>query len=113
MKGILPETLLLRAKSLESLVLQENAWTKNDALELLAQLEGTDVAVLGGDVYSVSSGRLEPSYESWFCERRPREGLFAYAERSQQKAKAFLRAFPDLSEALFALVLSQDETAGL
>jgi len=108
-----PEALSSRATSLESLGLQEVAWTKSDALELLAQLEGSAVAVLGGDVYSMSSGRLKPANENWSCERRSREGLQAYAERSQQVAVAFLRAYPDLPEALFALVLSQDETAGL
>lgn len=35
---------------IESLGLQETAWTKSDALELPAQLADTGVAVLGGDV---------------------------------------------------------------
>jgi len=109
----LPKALCSRAKSLESLGLQEVAWTKSDALELLAQLEGSAISVLGGDVYSTSSGRLKPAYENWFCERRSEEELQAYAERSQHVAVAFLRAYPDRPEALFALVLCQDETAGL
>lgn len=109
----LPAALASRAKALEELGLQEVAWTKADALELVAQLAGCQVAVLGGDVYNMSSGRVRPSYENWSCERRSGEGLRGYAERSQQEAVAFLRAYPELPDVLFTLVLSQNETAGL
>jgi len=107
------EALTSRAKSLEALGLQELAWAKSDAMELLEQVAGKGVAVLGGDVYSGSSGVLKPAYENWCCERRPEEEFRSYAERSQQEAVSFLRAYPDVSDALFAFVLNEDETAGL
>ena len=113
LKHLVSEVLLARAKSLESLGLQEEGWTKGDALQLLAQLADKKVAVLGGDVYSTASGRLEPTYENWFCERCGEEDLGTYARRSQKEAMAFLRDYPGLLEVLFVLVLSQDETAGL
>lgn len=109
----IPEELASRARSLETLGLHEVAWTKKDALEVLAQLAGRTVAVLGGDVYFVSSGRPKPAYENWSCERRPGEALGAYAERSQREAVVFLHTYPDSTDTLFVLVLSMDVTAGL
>ncbi len=105
--------LVSKARSLESLGLQEVAWTKSATLELLGQLKGQTVVVLGGDVYCVALGSPTPTYENWSCERRLGENLAGYSARSQQEAVAFVRAYPDLPETLFSLVLDEEETAGL
>lgn len=109
------EKLAEAARPLDALGLDEVAWNKRSALAILAQLGGSSVAVLGGDVYRTVAGRLAPAYESWFCERKAQEALLSYAERSRRQALSFIDSFPDLDseELLFALVFGDEETAGL
>ena len=109
----IPKSLSSRAKSLAALGLDEAAWTRSDALELLSHLKGAQVAVLGGDVYTEGPGQLEPTYDNWYCERRPGEEFPAYAERSQREAFSFVDGYPDLPGILFAFVLNPNETACL
>jgi hypothetical protein len=66
------------------------AWRPEDAAQVLDLLRPTDIAVLGGDVYSKRSGRLEPSYENWYTEREPQELPSAFATRSQSIAREYL-----------------------
>ena len=103
--------LASQAKSLESLGLQEVAWTKQDALRLIQCLDEQKIAILGGDVYNRTlSGRLTPAYENWFCERCEGEALRDYAERSQRKANIFLSTCSDSPNILFTLVLKEYDT---
>ena len=102
-----------RGRSLEPLGLQEIAWVKSDALEIVARLADKGVAVLGGDVYKEFPDGLRPTYENWYCERSSEEDFRAFTERSREKAVAFLRSYPDPAEAMFVLVLSEGRTAGL
>jgi hypothetical protein len=113
--SLFPQSLLPRARSLEAdLGVDEVAWRRDDALEVLARL-GEGVAVLGGDVYAERGGRLRPGDASWSCERQAGEDLPAYAARSRGVAAAYLRAFREAAggATYYALVVSADETADL
>ena len=109
---MIPKAMASRARSLAALGLDDVAWSREDAIELLAQFSGEPVAVLGGDVYIESAGHLKPAYENWYCERRPGETLQTYSQRSQQQALTFLRSYRDSPEVLFALVLNDGLLAG-
>jgi hypothetical protein len=60
------------------------------AIEALKLLEGSQVAVLGGDVLSDSSGKLAYNYENWYCEQLPGESPLDFVRRSQSIAHDFL-----------------------
>lgn len=112
--SLVSEALASRARPLKALGVNNVAWTKGDALEVIASLQGREVAVLGGDVYGLVGGHIVPAYANWHCERRQGELLRDYAERSQRAAASFLRAYPATKvEILFAFVLSEEETAGM
>ncbi|MGM0562949.1 MAG: Imm40 family immunity protein [Pseudomonadota bacterium] len=46
----------------------EVALKKEDAIKAIKLLLGTEVAVLGGDVYELESdGYFRPTYDNWYC----------------------------------------------
>jgi hypothetical protein len=85
----------------------EVAFTRDVALEALQSLNDTPVAVLGGDVLRISSGKLEYVYANWYCNKVEYEGSLSYAERSRCKAMSYVKDFlADGFEPLFVFVLS-------
>lgn len=109
------EGLTSKATSLESLGLYEVGWAKADALQVLTELRGSYVVILGGDVYIASQSGIRPAYNNWACERESGEKLRNYAERSRKAASSFIRTYPasGSDRTLFVLVFEQGETAGL
>jgi hypothetical protein len=103
----------VRARSLEALGLNEVAWTQEDALQVLDQLRGMPVAILGGDVYSSKTGHLMPTYDNWCCDRHADEDFAAFAARSQRVAAEYIAKRSPLSEDLIVLVSDGEVTAGL
>lgn len=61
-----------------------------DALKALDLLAGSQVAVLGGDVLTDSSGKLTYSYENWYCDQLPGENPLTFVDRSQSVAREFI-----------------------
>jgi hypothetical protein len=68
----------------------ERALKAAAALRAIELLAGTDIAILGGDVLSESSGKLKYTYENWYCERLPAESAEAFADQSRSVARAFI-----------------------
>src|SRR6266508_2570448 len=69
---------------------QELALKPAAALKALGLLARTEVAILGGDVLSESSGKLEYTHENWYCERLLGETATAFAHRSRAVAHRFV-----------------------
>jgi len=87
----------------------EVAFTRELALNALSLLEGTSVAVLGGDVLRCSQdGKLEYVYANWWSEQDSSEDISTYAERSQREAMSYVANFQGSGEfePLFVFVLS-------
>jgi len=76
------------------------------ALELLAD---TDVAILGGDVLSESSGKLKYIQENWYCERLLGESAAAFANRSRSVARQFVDKLIRRGEKNLRIVLVHTE----
>jgi len=111
----LSEDLIVRAFPLDDLGVSELAWSQADALLVVAGLEDSDVAILGGDVYCKMLSGILPMAENWACERRSSESLKEYAMRSRREARSYIQSFPTSTRegTLFVLVLCEEETAGL
>jgi Immunity protein 40 len=71
------------------------AFTREGILEALDCLKGSQVAVLGGDVLEVVSGKPRYTSDSWYVNREAEEDLTAYLERSITEAEQYVRRFPD------------------
>jgi hypothetical protein len=84
------------------------ALNKADALIALAMLEGTNVAILGGDVYKCGiNGKLSATYDNWYINQEqlpPRQ----FAENSQLKAKQYLESYKEIGASSFLYVLVFD-----
>lgn len=112
----IPEDLRPRARSLSDDVgVDEFAWDKDTALELVKRLAGANMSVLGGDVYVEEAGRLRPAYANWACERARSEDLSEFAKRSCAKAKRYLESYSDdpSQRTFYVLVVSGDQTTAM
>ena len=86
----------------------EVALPKMAALDALESLNGTSIAVLGGDVLRYFEQRLEYVYSNWYCNRLPGEVVLTYVERSRLEAASYVTTFRAVGnfEPLFVFVLS-------
>ena len=95
--------------SLDSPGLTEVGLKRADALHAVAILRSAGLAILGGDVYLRSGGRVAPSDgNSWYVNRQPGEHADAYLRRSWERAESYIKMFPASldSEPLFVIVTS-------
>ena len=69
---------------------EERALRPEVALKAIALLAGTDVAILGGDVLSEVSGKLEYTHENWYREPLLGESAPAFVDRSRSVARHFI-----------------------
>ncbi|MCG8422127.1 MAG: Imm40 family immunity protein [Proteobacteria bacterium] len=112
----IPEDLRPRARSLSDDVgVDEFAWDRSTALELVTRLAGAGVSILGGDVYVEEAGRIRPTYANWACERTPNEELSAFTERSTAEAKRYLESYMEApgQQTFYVFVVSTEQTAGM
>lgn len=99
----IPKRLRERAIVLPQLAEGEGAWSREDALAVLASLEGSLVSVSEVVVFDRAPWGFEPTGEGLSIDRRPNEGDADYASRSRDAAAEFVRGRESGSEALFAL----------
>jgi hypothetical protein len=110
----IPEALRSVGVSLERLGLDGIAWSRDDALQVIASLDGTIIAVTEGEVFTSERWGLLPAGEAWSCDRIRNESTFDYAARSQERAASFIEEYQHEGPAdvFFALQFSdQDEAA--
>lgn len=86
----------------------EVAFKRSVTLDVLRSLNGTVIAVLGGDVFRRTNDHLEYAYANWYCNKVSSEDFASYAERSRREAIAYVENFKGAEgfEPLFVLVLS-------
>jgi hypothetical protein len=101
----LPRHLAESAIELHDFGVHEVAWSRADALAVLAHLDGGAVPVLGGDVLS-SVRPLTYAYANWHADPFPGEDVAVYAARSQRTAREYIAQYPAV-EAWFVLVLGK------
>jgi hypothetical protein len=70
----------------------EYALDREAAVEAIQALEGTNRAVLGGDVVKITDGRLQYA-DNWFVERKPTESDSSFATRSQNYALRYVEEY--------------------
>ena len=84
-----------------------NNWalSREQALQAVELFAENSLSISGGDVYIVHQNRLEPNYDSWYCEKSNCEDEQEFSERSLNKAKEYISSY-GLSNALFVIVPS-------
>jgi Immunity protein 40 len=98
-----------RGRALTGIGVAGVAFTREDILEALACLKGSQVAVLGRDVLEIVNGKPRYTHDSWYANREPEEDLMGYLERSIAEAEQYIRRFPDPQDGtiLYSPVLSE------
>lgn len=108
----LPEqivNLLEESESLKMLGVNDQALTRLDALHLLKLLEEHNISVFGGDVYVRNQNQINPTYDSWFCERTDNETQEAYVKRSLLYSKDYIKNYKTTlnGEKLFTIIFDR------
>lgn len=108
-------SLRVRARSLADLGLSSVAWPLDAVLDVLHEIKGADVAILGGDVYEERDGQFRTTYDNWHCERESLESFREYANRSWKRAWGYLVAHPRRhgQNLYVVLVVSDEATVGM
>lgn len=100
------KTILSVGHPLEAVGVHNWALDRQQALQALDQLLTLDMPVSGGDVYRFGQGRMQLTYDNWYCDPGPNEARTAYAVRSIEKARDYISAYPlsDDAPTFFVLV---------
>jgi hypothetical protein len=99
------DAILGVGRSLENVGVRNWALEQTAALIALDQLNAIGVAVLGGDVYDVSGSNLEPSYDSWYCNRDAGETPQDFVARSFAKAKSYISNYQAPAGSVFFAIV--------
>jgi hypothetical protein len=106
------EILASKGRDLKAIGLNEIALAKHDAIDAVRSLEGSQMAILGGDVYYEKGGRMLPAYDNWYCNPQSNENPLAFAKRSQTVALDFLENHRADGTTFYVLVLAELGVAG-
>ena len=88
---------------LNSIGVSNWALGRSEAIGAIFKLHDCGIPILGGDVYVLTDGRIEQTYDSWHCDRLADEPETDYVKRSVEKALDYIDRYT-LDSALFALV---------
>lgn len=90
--------VMKKAISLEKYGLNDLAWKKEDALELIKSLMADPIGILGGDVYKINADRLIPLYDNWSCDPIRNENQISHFERSKNDSIKYIEDYPIYSD---------------
>jgi len=93
------ETILSRGVSLHEAGVNNWALNREEALAAIGEFEDKGIAVLGGDVYELSDGSLEPNYDSWYCDKKASESLEEFIHRSTNYSREYICNYTSVRDA--------------
>ena len=82
-----------KSLSLERYGLNDLAWTKEDAKNLIRAIMRDRIGIFGGDVYKLNQDRLEPLYDNWCCEPMNTETEEEYYSRSKIESLNYIENY--------------------
>jgi hypothetical protein len=105
-----PKELLHKGYSLKQNGVNEIAWKKVDAYQVIEFLMKSGYAILGGDVYTKEGGNFIPTYDSWFINKQEKISWENFILKSKEKALAYIEHYYSVngSDYLYVLVFSQE-----
>lgn len=94
---------------MESLGVADVALLADDAVDAAETLEGTGVAILGGDVFYATARGFEMALANWDTKPKPGEIAAEYVTRSIAETRDYIRRYqvPENTTALFSMVVAQ------
>ena len=109
-KSNIPEEVQKRGRSLAKDVgVLEIAWRRSDVEEILQEIKGKSIVVLGGDVYYEDQNKIVTTMENWYYDfgNKKRMVILADIEESIKKTLGYIQKYPvpDFGTTWFVLVL--------
>ena len=97
------------AVNLGSIGVNQLAWNRKDALDLLQNIQEADIGILGGDLYVQEGDSISSTGDNWYCERIPDEDDQSYYARSKLESIQFINKKTDIEDenSLFVLVMTE------
>lgn len=87
----------------------EYALIPSDALKAILLLEGSHVAICGGDVLQEKNGTLEYTFENWYCDQEAGENPVTYVMRSHQESVEYINKLVERNRPNVYVVLVYSE----
>ena len=87
------EKIIKKSISLEKYGINDLAWQKEDAQNLINSIMKDGVGILGGDVYKLTPHHLEPIYDNWSCEPNEKESEGEYYLRSKIESLRYIENY--------------------
>jgi hypothetical protein len=104
---LLERRVLRRSVTLSALGVEEVAWTETDARLVVAALQDSHWAILGGDVLRIGANAPEYTYDSWHSGPRDGETPREFVERTHTETLQYIDAYPNRESHLYTLVCSR------
>jgi hypothetical protein len=103
------DELLKEGYPLQGIGINNWAFSKKDAMEILNRFEELKVSILGGDVYELTNNIVQPNYDNWYFNRLSNETDIEFLKRSIKRAKDYITNYivRDPSQIFFAFVLDK------
>ena len=90
----LPPELMSVGISLESVYDHNFAWLPQDALAVIDTLTKARIPILSGDVFSLESGELTPTIDSWSIKRKEDyESPKVFLQESERRAIDYIKTY--------------------
>lgn len=94
LKQEIKDKITQKSISLEGYGINDLAWSKEDAKNLINEIMKDKVGILGGDVYKLTPKRLEPLSDNWSCEPKETESEEEYYSRSKSESLKYIENYP-------------------
>lgn len=102
--------ILEKGISLSPMGVNNKAFSKKDALELVERLFILKIPILGGDVCEINEYNfIEYNYDNWSCNKQSDESDETYLTRSILRTKEYINNYPiESNKIFFAFVLGSN-----
>ncbi len=94
LKPEIKEKIIQKSISLEKYGLNDLAWSKEDAKNLVESIMKDRIGILGGDVYKLEANRIEPLDDNWACEPGQTESQEEFYMRSKVESLNYIENYP-------------------
>lgn len=106
------EKINKNAINLSCYCLNDLAWKKEDAINVVRSIMNDEIGILGGDVYKlIPPDRFEPLYYYWACEINEGEAKKDFYERSKVESLEYIQRCPqfliDSSSVVFSITFTE------
>lgn len=109
LKQEIQDKITKKSLSLEKFGLNDLAWNKEEAQNLIRAIMEDRIGILGGDVYRLDENHLEPLYDNWSCEQINKESKEEYFKRSKVESLNFIEKYlvKDGDNVLFSITFTE------